>query len=245
MGVRIRVQHMSLDKNSDQRPNFFLPSSEYPPFDQDEELNEFYEDMAFEAPYLEAPVERARQVHGIWLDFAFNWRPGKPDINLWYAGCVADHTPYKPLTPINQSSEFGAWNIWDIRRPQGKFPHSKAAVYSNRVGKNGEILRGELLAVLRLMLGRLKKRIFIEHMTAPVNLSLLFPFPRSAGHSLIILQVFILSFMGKHARAVESYFDGEYLHLRITRLYNFPEETEPAIKIFSEWFAGDPTGDTS
>ncbi|KAL4922559.1 hypothetical protein BDW62DRAFT_197230 [Aspergillus aurantiobrunneus] len=208
----VRTQAMDLDKNSDRKPRFFLPSSpEFSPPGEDdvEDINDLHEVLADEDTCFTRPIYRARQVYTTWSPYASRCRPRKRDSTLWFAGDGIDPTT-------------GAWNILDIRRPPGKYPHSKATVYNNWVGEEGEILRGELLAVLRLMLGRLNKRAFIDHAVAPV---------------------FILSFIGKHARAVESYYDGRY-HLRITRLYNFPDETLPALKTLGEWFFGGPTGDS-
>ncbi|KAE8153498.1 hypothetical protein BDV25DRAFT_149264 [Aspergillus avenaceus] len=108
--------------------------------------------------------------------------------------------------------------------PGPDYPHIKAVMYSNQEGKEHEILRSELLIILRLMLGQLKKRRFIRHMIAPVLL---------------------LSFMGKRGRAIEAYFDGQCLVLRSSQLYNFREQTALAFKDLAELYLGDPVGRTT
>ncbi|KAJ5483433.1 hypothetical protein N7530_002679 [Penicillium desertorum] len=55
------------------------------------------------------------------------------------------------------------------------------------------ILRGELLTILRVMLGQLRKVRLLHHKRAPV---------------------FLVSFAGKRARAFEAYSDGQALVLR-------------------------------
>ena len=83
---------------------------------------------------------------------------------------VGDYTPYKTITQHDQPN-FGAYHLTDI--PGEKFPHTKAIIYNNLEGNDQVIARGELLIILRMMLGQLKKRRFIQHMIAPVILLLL------------------------------------------------------------------------
>ncbi|RAH47534.1 uncharacterized protein BO95DRAFT_441066 [Aspergillus brunneoviolaceus CBS 621.78] len=109
----------------------------------------------------------------------------------------------------------------DIRG--SNFPHSKAAIYNNMEGDHHRLLRGELLILLRVMLGRLRKRPLLEYMIAPV---------------------FMVSFMGKRARAIEAYYDGQLLILRRTAFYSFPAQISPTFKELGEWYYGNPTGNT-
>lgn len=84
---------------------------------------------------------------------------------------VDDYTPYKDLYQY-KDPEFGAYDMTDISG--GEFPHTKALIYNNLEGNDQQILRGELLIILRLMIGQLKKRRFIKHMIAPVILFFFF-----------------------------------------------------------------------
>ncbi|OJJ95217.1 hypothetical protein ASPACDRAFT_47963 [Aspergillus aculeatus ATCC 16872] len=64
------------------------------------------------------------------------------------------------------------------------------------------------------------------------------------GELLILFRVFMVSFMGKRARAIEAYYDGQLLILRRTAFYNFPAQISPAFKELGEWYYGNPTGNT-
>ena len=53
-----------------------------------------------------------------------------------------------------------------------------------------------------------------------------------------------MSLLGKNARAIEAYFDGEYLILRCTKLYSFRDDPSTTLKHLTEWYAGTPEGNT-
>lgn len=61
--------------------------------------------------------------------------------------------------------------------PGKAFPHTKAYMYNNLDTNDEEILRGELLTILRLMLGQLRKARLLQHMKAPVILHFVFHSP--------------------------------------------------------------------
>lgn len=86
---------------------------------------------------------------------------------------VGEYTPYKDLYQHEQP-EFGTFRMTDI--PGKGFPHTKAYMYNNLDTNDEEILRGELLTILRLMLGQLRKARLLQHMKAPVILYSSFPF---------------------------------------------------------------------
>lgn len=51
-----------------------------------------------------------------------------------------------------------------------KLPHTKAVAYHDHIPSHEKhFLRGELLISLRMMLGQLKKKRYMQHMIAPVN----------------------------------------------------------------------------
>ncbi|KAL2697490.1 hypothetical protein AAEP93_011394 [Penicillium crustosum] len=58
--------------------------------------------------------------------------------------------------------------------------------------------------------------------------------------------ILIVSFLGKSARLLESYFDCESLALRSSDLYELSEQTTTSMvfKGFAGWFLGDPAGKT-
>ena len=53
-----------------------------------------------------------------------------------------------------------------------------------------------------------------------------------------------MSLLGKHARAIEAYFDGQHLILRCTPLYSFRDDPSTTLKRLTEWYMGAPTGNT-
>lgn len=86
---------------------------------------------------------------------------------------VGDYRPYKDLYEYDKP-EFGALGMTDVR---GKaFPHTNAVIYNGMEATDGMILRGELLTILRLMLGQLRKIRLLQHRKAPVIFYLSFPF---------------------------------------------------------------------
>ncbi|PGH12303.1 hypothetical protein AJ79_04369 [Helicocarpus griseus UAMH5409] len=181
--LKIRVEGMVLDENSDSKPHFFTPH-----------------------PSLPRPADGLNQPAVLHLQL---------DI------CVGDYKPYRSLYQYDQP-EFGTFRMTDV--PGGGFPHTMAVMYNDLETNDREVLRGELLTILRLMLGQYKKRRFIPHMTVPVLL---------------------FSLMGKGGRIIEAYCDDQQLILRFTALYHFREQTITAFKDFAEWYLGNPTGDTS
>ncbi|KAK4867513.1 hypothetical protein LT330_001023 [Penicillium expansum] len=195
------AEHKStkLTEDSAYRPSFFAP---YPSIQAPSEniVDELQSTLAFEDTCFTEPVDRARQVAGPW-SFYVPYGQHPP---------VDDYKPYKDLYQ-DDKPEFGTFRMTDVR---GKaLPHTKAFMYNDMDATDGIILRGELLTILRLMLGQLRK-------------------------------VFLVSFMGKRARAFESYFNGQALVLRTTKLYNFPEEISIGFKNRAEWYLSSPTGDT-
>ncbi|OQE06108.1 hypothetical protein PENVUL_c020G04900 [Penicillium vulpinum] len=207
-GLGIVHQRMTLDReDSARKPSFFAPHSSIPK-PSDDTVDELRSTLEFEDTCFTQPVDRARQVAGPWASYV-------------PYGVIDDYTPYKDLYQ-DHKPEFGPFRISDIR---GKgFPHTKAFIYNDMDATDESILRGELLVILRLMLGQLRKRRLLHHRKAPV---------------------FLVSFMGKRARAFESYFNGQALVLRTTKLYNFPEDTSIGFKSLAEWYLSSPTGDTS
>ncbi|CAI7677901.1 unnamed protein product [Penicillium discolor] len=205
-GFGIVHQRMTLNReDSASKPSFFAP---YPgiPEPSDSIVDELRSTLAFEDTCFTDPVDRAPQVAGPWSS------------HVPYG--VNDYKLYKDLYQ-DDKPQFGTFRMTDVR---GKaFSHTKAFMYNDMEATDGTILRGELLTILRLMLGQLRKARLLQHRKAPV---------------------FLVSFMGKCARAFEFYYNGQSLVLRTTNLYNFPEETSIGFKNLAEWYLSSPTGDT-
>ncbi|KAJ5704934.1 hypothetical protein N7536_000623 [Penicillium majusculum] len=195
--LKIDFQRMTLDrKDSDHNPSFFAPYSSLPKPD-DSIVSQVRSSLEREDTCFTRPADRAHQVAGRWSYYI----PYEVKCNPGEVSCVGEMT--------------------DI--PGKVFPHTKAYMYNNLDTNDEEILSGELLTILRLMLGQLRKARLLQHRKAPV---------------------FLVSFMGKRARAFESYYNGQSLVLRTTKLYNFPEETSIGFKTLAEWYLSSPTGDT-
>ncbi|KAJ9487880.1 hypothetical protein VN97_g5416 [Penicillium thymicola] len=61
-----------------------------------------------------------------------------------------------------------------------------------------------------------------------------------------VAPILIVSFMGKNARLLGSYIDGQSLVLRSSDLYELSERTTTSMvfKGFAEWFLGEPVRNT-
>lgn len=86
---------------------------------------------------------------------------------------VGDYKVYKsvyqlPTGDPSVPKEFGVFRMTDVASK--KLPHTKAVAYHDHIPSSEKrLLRGELLISLRMMLGQLKKKRYIQHMVAPVN----------------------------------------------------------------------------
>ncbi|KAJ5608195.1 hypothetical protein N7537_004814 [Penicillium hordei] len=211
-GLKTDFQRMTIDrKDPDRKPSFFASYSSLPEPDYSI-ISQVRSSLEREDTCFTRPANRARQVAGCWsyyIPYEANCNPGEV---LW-----PSKEPYKDMYQ-NEQPEFGTFKMTDI--PGKGFPRAKAEIYTNLNTNYGEILCGELLTILRLMLGQLSKARLLQHMKAPI----------------------ILSFMGKRARTFESYFDGQALVLRTTKLYNFPEETSIVFNILTECYLSSPAG---
>ncbi|RAH47561.1 uncharacterized protein BO95DRAFT_472253 [Aspergillus brunneoviolaceus CBS 621.78] len=103
------------------------------------------------------------------------------------------------------------------------FPEVHRTWSSKQIDDN-HLLCGEVLTVIRIMLGQLKQKMFVNDMVAPVLL---------------------FSLNQRHPRVMEAYFDGQELLIRRTKSYDFRFLNIAGFKTFTQWFLGDPIGITS
>lgn len=89
---------------------------------------------------------------------------------LTYLDSVGDYRPYKDLYQCDQP-EFGMFTLTDVVDKSS--PHTKGVSYNNLEGDTDVFLRGELLIILRMIIGQFRKRRYIPHMVIPVRI----PFP--------------------------------------------------------------------
>ncbi|KAL4781983.1 hypothetical protein BJX76DRAFT_333893 [Aspergillus varians] len=134
--------------------------------------------------------------------------------------------------PGTSSSSFGNFNfqeLYDLARDCAwecsavwHMPHSGAphmvAIISTDIVADDSLLRSELMAITRIMHGRLRLKSLRPNVTAPVLL--------------------ISAFGPHHLRVLESYHDGKELVVRATRLYDMRQRDEQLITTLAQWILG-------
>ncbi|KAJ5272171.1 hypothetical protein N7524_005440 [Penicillium chrysogenum] len=208
------------------KPHFFAPRHDDLPQPSDKILDEFFAPDPWpssDGTASEDPYQEAYATHIFWESYAFH------DVNFldsapWRSKDPGDYTPFGSLYQYD-APEFGAFDTADVAG--GQYPHFKAVIYNGLEADNETCFRGELLIILRLMLGQLRKIRLLHHNIAPVLL---------------------VSLAGKRARVLEAYFDegSQSLVVRSSELYEVSDRTS-ASKTFitlAEYFLGDPAGNT-
>ncbi|KGO75994.1 hypothetical protein PITC_011510 [Penicillium italicum] len=218
--LNIKRQPMSLNKDSHLKPQFFAPRLNLPPPSD----NLIHETVAFlnNKDAFTDPMSRAYHFENDWNSYALSDTGFAYENRLWRSMSVCDYNPFKGLYKYDKP-DFGVFMIMDL--PGKDFPHMKAVIYHGLEGDDSTLCRGELLIILRLMLGQLRKVRLLHHKVAPI---------------------LIVSFMGKNARLLESYFEGQSLVVRSSELYELSDKTTTSMvfKGFAEWYIGDPAGVT-
>ncbi|KAL1961045.1 hypothetical protein VTO42DRAFT_4933 [Malbranchea cinnamomea] len=100
-------------------------------------------------------------------------------------------------------------------------PHMKLLMSSHIVGNEDRFFRGELLAIINVMVARIKARQIRPHIIAPI---LLF--------SIVGLH---------HVRVLEAHFNGKQLVVRVTKLYNMEKKDTELLRLLSSWWLGHPS----
>ncbi|KAJ6189229.1 hypothetical protein N7519_004137 [Penicillium mononematosum] len=214
--LNVNLCRVTLDQNSELKPHFFAPRHDIPQ-PSDEILDEA---CSPENPAFTDPYNRAYVTHIYWQSYAFH------DVDF------LDSAPWvlvtiPPCGSLYQydSPAFGTFSTTDIAG--GQFPHFKAVIYNDLEADNETCFRGELLIILRLMLGQLKKIRLLHHHKAPVLL---------------------ISLAGKRARVLEAYFDegSQSLIVRSSGLYGLSDRmsTSKTFKTLAEYYLGDLAGNT-
>ncbi|KAI2862967.1 hypothetical protein CBS63078_5852 [Aspergillus niger] len=152
-------------------------------------------------------------IHKLLVKFPEVWQ-------TWSCKQVGDYDfgdLYRTFDP-----KFGSLAIWHVL--ESSRPHIKCIMHNNLDSNDSYLLRGKVLTVIRIMLGQLKQKIFVNDMIAPV---LLFSLNR------------------RRPRVIEAYFDGQELVIRRTEPYDFQFLNTAGFKTFAQWFLSNPIGDTS
>ncbi|KAE8357026.1 hypothetical protein BDV28DRAFT_144690 [Aspergillus coremiiformis] len=143
-----------------------------------------------------------------------------PGHDHWCTIAIGDYR-FKELRQLDRSI-FGPY--WIIRVQEYTRPHIKCIMFNNVEAADGELLRGEVLTILNLMLRQLKLYALVDNMIVPV---------------------LIFSLNGQRPRIIEAYFNGRDLVVKCTKPYDFTAMDSATLKIFAQWFVGEPKGVTS
>ncbi|KAH8809393.1 hypothetical protein F5884DRAFT_858894 [Xylogone sp. PMI_703] len=99
-------------------------------------------------------------------------------------------------------------------------PHLKCMMRSDVEGKDDLLYRAELLALIRIIKGRLHTSVFAGHDVHPVLL---------------------ISCMGiQHARIIQAHFTGTELIVQYSRLYDMREPNDATLLLLARWYIGPP-----
>ncbi|KAB8257904.1 hypothetical protein BDV32DRAFT_126626 [Aspergillus pseudonomiae] len=208
----IQQRSMSLESSFD-KPYFFIPyEDEYHPTereystyvpDVEDRLNcegfHLYMDSCISQVYPEDDNRPFGVGYKAW-----------PDLNL---GELAEYSKYY------WTASFTGFAL-PTHEP---LPHMKCLIHSEATGDN-RLLRGELIAIVKIMTARLNTKSLRPHTVAPVLL---------------------YSIMGpQQIRVLEAYFDGKNLIIRKTKLYDMKQEDMETVDLLTRWWLGFAVGET-
>ncbi|KAJ5177574.1 uncharacterized protein N7500_000273 [Penicillium coprophilum] len=123
--------------------------------------------------------------------------------------------------------------------PEGNYPHFKV-VLESEVDRDDRLLRGEIMTIADIMTARLKPQLPLEHTIAPVR-------PPWWIHNapLTSQSTLVFSFMGpRHARVLGADLDGEILHTRASKLYDFTQKNTDVVQLLTRYWLGGACGRT-
>ncbi|KAE8154999.1 hypothetical protein BDV25DRAFT_146821 [Aspergillus avenaceus] len=107
--------------------------------------------------------------------------------------------------------------------PAGNYPHFKAILESEAIGDD-RLLRGEIMTITDIMATRLRTKSLRPHIVAPI---------------------LVISLMGpRHCRVLEADFDGKFLNIRATKLYDFTQRNTDTVQLLTRYWLGDACGQT-
>ncbi|KAI2682524.1 hypothetical protein DTO013E5_1170 [Penicillium roqueforti] len=116
-------------------------------------------------------------------------------------------------------------NCWNVSTSTGTlwkhYPHFKVILGSEANG-DGRLLRGEIMTITGIMVGRLRSKRLRPHVVAPM---------------------LVLSLMGHcHARVLEADFDGKILNIRASKLYDFTQKNTEFVHSLTRYWLGGACG---
>ncbi|CDM29048.1 unnamed protein product [Penicillium roqueforti FM164] len=105
-----------------------------------------------------------------------------------------------------------------------KYPHNPppSGQYRDEANGDGRLLRGEIMTITGIMVGRLRSKRLRPHVVAPM---------------------LVLSLMGHcHARVLEADFDGKILNIRASKLYDFTQKNTEFVHSLTRYWLGGACG---
>ncbi|KAI2816291.1 hypothetical protein CBS115989_6930 [Aspergillus niger] len=214
---RVQIEPLSFRGNDSLAPKYFGP---FIPQGLPEPTQE-YVDRNYNTARLTLSSEFGRLIYIYLQSYIRKLMIEFPTIRrVWSSNQVGDYdfgNLYRTFEP-----EFGTLSIFHVAKAAR--PHIKCIMHNDLDADDSHLLYGEVLTVVRIILGQLKQKAFVNDMVAPV---LLFSLNR------------------RRPRVIEAYYDGEKLVMRHTKPYDFTTLDKAEFKTFAQWFLGDPIGDTS
>ncbi|OJJ71235.1 hypothetical protein ASPBRDRAFT_66227 [Aspergillus brasiliensis CBS 101740] len=212
---RIQTESLSLRINDSHAPKFFTPLS---PQDIPEPTQEYVDR---DTASLTLSTEYGRLIHIYLQSYIRNLMIDFPDIRrVWSSNQIGNYdfaNLYRTFEP-----EFGTLSIFHVAKAAR--PHIKCIMHNNLDVDDSCLLLGEIVTVIRIILGQLKQKVFVNDM---------------------ILPILLFSPNRQHPRVIEAYYNGQKLVVRYTKSYDFTTLNMAGFKTFAQWFLGNPVGDTS
>ncbi|GLA05233.1 hypothetical protein AnigIFM60653_005709 [Aspergillus niger] len=214
---RVQIEPLSLRGNDSLAPKYFGP---FIPQGMPEPTQE-YVDRNYNTARLTLSSEFGRLIYIYLQSYIRKLMIDFPTIRrVWSSNQIGDYdfgNLYRTFEP-----EFGTLSIFHVAKAAR--PHIKCIMHNDLDADDSHLLYGEVLTVVRIILGQLKQKVFVNDMVAPV---LLFSLNR------------------RRPRVIEAYYDGEKLVMRHTKPYDFTTLDKADFKTLAQWLLGDPIGDTS
>ncbi|PYI16464.1 hypothetical protein BO99DRAFT_390659 [Aspergillus violaceofuscus CBS 115571] len=218
------IRHLPLDladgKNPQNRPRFFQPFQEELPLPESEEKM-----LEFE-PDLERIMWETRDME-LFLTKHF-YKRGR------YAALKYPHS----LPPSGGYREIGDYKFGQLLEATGfnwyaasvtdywagNRPYFKVMLESDAIGDESKLLRGEIMTITDIMAARLRTKSLRPHIVAPI---------------------LVVSLMGpRHARVLEADFDGKFLNIGASKLYDFTKKNTDAAQLLTRYWLGGACGQT-
>ncbi|RAH75412.1 uncharacterized protein BO66DRAFT_407227 [Aspergillus aculeatinus CBS 121060] len=191
---RARALPLSLDAGDSLAPKFF---TSFAPSDMPEPTPEFV-DREYNTDELTLSSERGRLIYLFLKSYMSEIIVDFPEVHrTWLSKQIGDYNIrnlYRTLEP-----EYGTLSRLHVGKASK--PHMKCIMHNDLDIDDNHLLCGEVLTVIRIMLGQLKQKVFVNDMVAPVLL---------------------FSLNQRHPRVMEAYFD-DFTFLNIAGFKTFAQ----------------------